>query len=408
MNKRVFLSIILFVEIFFLGSCQDGTVNNDSTTIIGSKDVVSHIQASKGSYTDRVEISWKGVNENSQYVVYRSLSEDSGFEMIGSASDTSFSDTIAQVDRIYFYRVRTSSTDGLSDFSPYDTGYILINTSDYGYSEEWGTYGTKDGEFDVPGDIAIKNGYIYVSDRENNRVQVFLEEDHSFVFEFGSQGADVGEFECPSGIAVNEEGYIYVADRKNHRIQQFDASGSYFNFWGGNGDGEGQFQEPVDIAIDKDGHVYVVDMFNHRVQKFSGNGTFVSKWGGTGQVAGQFESPWGIAIDNEGFVYVASRHKLQKFTDEGIFIDSWGYQNTGLLVLGGFFKEIRDIEIDSKGYIYIADRVPNAIHKFTSEGTLVNVWSFDAFAVDFFSISNSDELFLSDVTNNKIQVWSKQ
>jgi DNA-binding beta-propeller fold protein YncE len=34
-------------------------------------------------------------------------------------------------------------------------------------------------------------------------------------------GPDNGQFNNPSGIAVDKEGYVYVSDTGNHRIQKF-------------------------------------------------------------------------------------------------------------------------------------------------------------------------------------------
>ena len=63
-------------------------------------------------------------------------------------------------------------------------------------------------------------GYIFVSDSGNNRIQIF-NPDGTFLRAFGRWGASTGEFKGLEGIAVNSKGNILVADRENHRVQMF-------------------------------------------------------------------------------------------------------------------------------------------------------------------------------------------
>ncbi len=43
----------------------------------------------------------------------------------------------------------------------------------------------------------------------------------------GPQGAAAGEFNTPHSIAVDSDGTVYVSDRENNRIQIFDADGRF-------------------------------------------------------------------------------------------------------------------------------------------------------------------------------------
>ena len=63
-------------------------------------------------------------------------------------------------------------------------------------------------------------GYIFVADSGNNRIQIF-NPDGTFLRSFGRWGAGSGEFKGLEGIAVNANGNILVADRENHRVQMF-------------------------------------------------------------------------------------------------------------------------------------------------------------------------------------------
>lgn len=71
-------------------------------------------------------------------------------------------------------------------------------------------------------DLAIdnRNGDVYVVDSQNNRVQRF-DRDGRFISEFGSAGRGNGQFDRPYGIAIDKDGYIYISDTGNKRIQKF-------------------------------------------------------------------------------------------------------------------------------------------------------------------------------------------
>ena len=87
---------------------------------------------------------------------------------------------------------------------------------------KWGSKGIGDGEFNGPAGLSIdRNDNIYVTDKNNNRIQVFTA-DGTFLTKFGSQGNGTGQFILPEGIGVDmKTGLVYVADTGNYRIQVF-------------------------------------------------------------------------------------------------------------------------------------------------------------------------------------------
>jgi DNA-binding beta-propeller fold protein YncE len=131
----------------------------------------------------------------------------------------------------------------------------------------------------------------------------------AFVTKWGAQGAGDGQFKSPRGITVSKDGYIYVTEVENNRVQKFTRDGVFITKWGTQGSGDGQLSFPVGLATDLEGNVYVAEHFNHRVQKFTGNGIFITKWGsytaGGGDTNGKFNKPTGLAVDGNGNVYVA-------------------------------------------------------------------------------------------------------
>ena len=143
---------------------------------------------------------------------------------------------------------------------------------------------TSDGKFDYPYGVAVgTNGYVYVSDGNNHRIQMFTNSGE-FKAKWGSSGVDDGQFNNPSGIATDPDGNVYVADSGNNRIQKFSSTGHFITKWGVLGWDDGQFENPVDVTVDKHGNVYVADSGNRRIQKFTSNGAatpdyvLIEKW----------------------------------------------------------------------------------------------------------------------------------
>jgi hypothetical protein len=86
--------------------------------------------------------------------------------------------------------------------------------------------------------------------------------------EWGSRGTANGRFREPDGVAVDGAGDVYVSDRENYRVQVFDPNGHFLGKWGLRGTGLGEFSLPSAIAVDCNGDVYVADTNNNRVERF--------------------------------------------------------------------------------------------------------------------------------------------
>ena len=104
---------------------------------------------------------------------------------------------------------------------------------------------------------------------------------------------------------MDGNGYVYVADSGNSRIQKFTSYGYYLGQWGSMGGGDGQFDYPYGVACDNAGNVYVADTADCLVQEFTSGGTYITQWGGYGSNNGQLKFAEGIAVDKNGEVYVA-------------------------------------------------------------------------------------------------------
>ncbi len=70
-------------------------------------------------------------------------------------------------------------------------------------------------------------------------------------------------------MAIDKDGYVFVVDKGNNRIQKFDSNGNFITKFGSEGSGKGEFFSLKGVAVDSKGNVYVMDTGNCRIQKFS-------------------------------------------------------------------------------------------------------------------------------------------
>ncbi|MFH0813304.1 MAG: C13 family peptidase [Pseudomonadota bacterium] len=287
-------------------------------------------------------------------------------------------------------------------------------TSDGQFVTKWGSYGSGDGEFNVPSGIAVDgSGFVYVAESGNCRIQKFTP-DGQFVAKWGSEGSGDGEFYVPHGIAVDGSGFVYVTDTYNYRIQKFTSDGRFVAKWGSWKDREvGEFDDVSGIAVDGSGFVYVGDTYSvmdARIQKFTPHGQFVTQWGSYGDGDGQFYEPYGIAVDGSGFVYVTDggHSRIQKFTSDGQFVAKWGSEGSG----DGEFSGTFGIAVDGSGFVYVADSSHSRIQKFTSDGQFVAKWGSEGSRDGEFNLpfgiaaDGSGFVYVLDAGNDRIQKFT--
>ena len=87
--------------------------------------------------------------------------------------------------------------------------------------------------FRLPTHVAIdpRNGELFVSDGYGNaRVHRYSPEG-CLLSSWGESGTFPGHLNIVHNIAIDRDGWVYVADRDNRRIQVFDTCGKYETQW---------------------------------------------------------------------------------------------------------------------------------------------------------------------------------
>ena len=162
-----------------------------------------------------------------------------------------------------------------------------------------GREGGKEGEFDDPRGLTLRDHLVYVSDRNNNRIQVF-DLDLNFVRSIGSRGSGRGEFDQPYDVKFDTAGNMYVAEGGNERVQVMDSSGRFIQEFG-----RGKLSRPSGFLI-ADKYVYVSDFSGSCIVVYETSGQYVTSFGfgRFGQNEGEFYRPFCITSCVDGFIHV--------------------------------------------------------------------------------------------------------
>jgi hypothetical protein len=81
-------------------------------------------------------------------------------------------------------------------------------------------------------DIAFApNGNLFVADGYRNARIIEFTPQGKKLRQWGSAGTGPGQFNIPHSIQIDEDGVIYVSDRENGRIERFDLAGKYLGEW---------------------------------------------------------------------------------------------------------------------------------------------------------------------------------
>jgi hypothetical protein len=137
--------------------------------------------------------------------------------------------------------------------------------------------------------------------------------DGKLLHSWGEPGCDPGQFNIPHNIWADEQGWVYVADRENHRVQVFNGEGRYETQWN-------NLHRPCALCAEagRNGRFFVGELgptmpvnrdmpnLGPRITVVSHEGKLISRVGTlpAGTKLDQFVAPHGLALDSRGDLYV--------------------------------------------------------------------------------------------------------
>ncbi len=203
-----------------------------------------------------------------------------------------------------------------------------------------GGYGWEINAFDDPADIYADPLRVFVTDKNNHRIQRF-DKNLNFIFQFYSRDSEIEEerFGYPLSAISSNLGDVYILDSENIRILKFDLFGNFIQKIGGYDYGNFSLSNPKQLAVSMQNEIYVID----------GNYIYIYDNYGTG--LGELETPeemlsiriifqW-LTVNSEDSIYISNlsskEQKLIKANltgyDEDIKIVSSLFFNSKLYVL---------------------------------------------------------------------------
>jgi sugar lactone lactonase YvrE len=158
--------------------------------------------------------------------------------------------------------------------------------------------------------ISPNTGDVYVTDGYgNSRVHRYTPEGKHIV-SWGAPGVDPGEFQVPHNVVIDENEDVYVTDRENYRLQVFDNQGNLKTIWQ-------NIYRPQALCMDREGTIYIGEQLmenelfdygkvGHRLNAYRKDGTRLARIGDPmiGDGPTQFIAPHGFGVDSQGNLYV--------------------------------------------------------------------------------------------------------
>jgi streptogramin lyase len=162
------------------------------------------------------------------------------------------------------------------------------------------------GEDGVPGDggehfyqptqvCVLPSGEFFVTDGYGNSRVAKFAADGTFLFDWGVRGTGPGEFHSPHGEAFGADGLLYVTDRENDRIQAFrPEDGSHVATWP-------ELHSLDGLCASSDGSLWASAGIDRLVLRFDLSGAVQESW----LLPDGVHYPHAIALGADGAIYLA-------------------------------------------------------------------------------------------------------
>ena len=170
-----------------------------------------------------------------------------------------------------------------------------------------------------------EEGNILVADDENHCIHKLTSEGQLLVT-VGKRGEKSLQFRNPTDIVFSPiSKKIYVTDKNNNRVQVLNTDFTFSSFFDLNISNDkdllGECPYPCGIACDSSGKVYVAANKYHCIQIFTAKGEFLRNFEVHGQ---KLRRPYGIAFDASDRVYISDKNQVHVFTCDGYHVTSFG------------------------------------------------------------------------------------
>ena len=282
---------------------------------------------------------------------------------------------------------------------PATAGGAVIAT----FEDDWGGWGTTDGRFKYPDDVAAdKWGNVYVTGGTSSvdvdhRVQMFGP-DGTFVKVATVSGTDPGEIERPASIISDRWGHMYVTQWGNQRVEMFNPE--FYNHLRTIGSAADLISLANGIAVALDGTIAISQ---------EGGGVQFRDWFGepvtVPALSNPAPSPTGVAISHDGTISVSvAGDAVGIYESDGTFKYPWGGEPA--------FSSPHDVGVDPLGNVYVCNAGNSSIQVVAPDSTtIVTFGTYGSGDAELSSprgvgVGYDRTVYVADTVNSRVSKWT--
>ena len=206
-----------------------------------------------------------------------------------------------------------------------------------------------------------------------------------------------------SAVDVDKSDNVWVFSDGPHPVIQLDRSGKFLQAWP-----EFLGKKPHGLRVAPDGNIWTVDLDAHRVMKWTQSGRLLMLLG-TGAPAADnnakyaFNRPASLTFGPAGDFFVADGYgnsRVVHYSEDGEYLGHWGTKGTG----DGEFNLVHDVALDSRGRVYVADRVNKRVQIFDQQGRFLSKWTDLGVVQGLYYVKSEDVLYMCDLNARILKV----
>jgi DNA-binding beta-propeller fold protein YncE len=204
-----------------------------------------------------------------------------------------------------------------------------------------------------------------------------------------------------AAVDVDKNDNVWVFSDGPHPVMQFDESGKFLRAWP-----EFLGKKPHGLRVGPDGNIWTIDLEAHRVMKWTPDGRLLMNLG-TGVPAADnnakyaFNRPATLNFGLNGDFFVADGYgnsRVVRYSKDGEYLGQWGKKGYG----DGEFNLVHDVAIDSRGRLYVTDRMNKRVQIFDQQGKFLGKWTDLGVPQGLYYVKREDVLYMCDGNNSRI------